>query len=79
MARTRGPAILYAMMEDARHWHGEEILVYYSLIFQLERQPTLRIFADYERTHPSSKSSLDELRNEMADYDARMRARRGVR
>lgn len=78
VARARGPAILHAMMEDARHWYDEEILVYYDLIFQLDRQPTLRILADYERTYPSNKDFFDGLRNEMADYDARMRARRGA-
>lgn len=69
VARTRGPNILHAMMEDAHHWKGEEILAYHSLIFQLDRRPTLQIFAAYERNNPSTKPFFDELRAEMANAD----------
>lgn len=74
VARERGSAILYAMFEDAPHWQDEEILVYYSLIFQLKRRPTLQIFAAYEHAHPASKPFFDGLRNEIAGYDEGMRA-----
>ena len=69
VARARGPAILYALMEEAHQWKDEEILAYHSLIFQLKRRPTLRIFAAYERADPSTKPFFEELRGEMARVD----------